>query len=300
MIYYAEILRRFDFAESDMEYIISIKEQMKSFEDVFIHDVLSYLQKDLFFVSEYGNVIEKLNTDRLSSWYNAVISGKLNGSFSEFVSDFNLQHTPKGAFSGERIAELFNFIRLWFHNKLMEIVECEWDYRGILKAYTKVINAAIYITMNTYVPREKSVTHMSKMKNQILVWAEKASLITHSMLLVFLMVMTISGVGFFIWSLWDLKDVAPDKLFVTALGSLLVLWVLIELVNSEIQMLKGDKFKISIFVGVVLIAFIREVLIMTLKHDAGNTKTMILMLGGILVLGVTYWMLAKTEEKTKH
>ena len=138
------------------------------------------------------------------------------------------------------------------------------------------------------------------MKNKIIVWAEKASLLTHSMLLVFLMIMTIAGVWFFIWSLWDLKGVAPDKLFVTALGSLLVLWVLIELINSEIQILKGDKFKISIFVGVVLIAFIREVLIMTLKHDASNTKAMILMLGGILVLGVTYWMLAKSEERTKN
>ena len=203
-------------------------------------------------------------------------------------------------FSGERISELFNFIRLWIQSKLIEIASCEWDYKGILQAYTKVINAAIYVTMNTYVPRDKSTSHTSKMKNKILTWAEKASLVTHSMLLVFLIIMTLAGVGFFIWSLWDLKGVAPDKLFVTALGSLLVLWVLIELINSEIQMLRGDKFKISIFVGVVLIAFIREVLIMTLKHDAGNTKTMILMLGGILVLGVTYWLLAKSEEKSKH
>lgn len=300
MVYYTEILERFDFAETDMEYMISVKEQMQGFEESFINEVLRYLQKDLSFTAEYGNIVDKLNTSKLSTWYNGIISGKLNGSFSEFVSDFNLQHIPKGTFSGERIAELFSFIRIWFQNRLIEICECEWDYKGILKAYTKVINAAIYVTMNTYVPREKSISNTSKMKNKILIWAEKASLITHSMLLVFLMIMTIAGVGFFIWSLWDLQGVAPDKLFVTALGSLLVLWVLIELINSEIQMLKGDKFKISIFVGVVLIAFIREVLIMTLKHDASNTKTMVLMLGGILVLGVTYWMLAKSEERTKN
>ena len=300
MIYYAEILSRFDFAESDMEYINSINENMAELDDAFVKDVIAYLQKDKLFMSEYGHIIEKLNTDKLSLWYRGIIAGKLNGYFSEFVSDFNLHQVPHGGFSGERISELFNFIRLWIQSKLIEIASCEWDYKGILKAYTKVINAAIYVTMNTYVPRDKSTSHTSKMKNKILVWAEKASLITHSMLLVFLMIMTIAGVGFFIWSLWDLKGVEPDKLFVTALGSLLVLWVLIELINSEIQMLKGDKFKISIFVGVVLIAFIREVLIMTLKHDAGNTKTMILMLGGILVLGITYWLLAKSEEKSKH
>ena len=300
MVYYTEILNRFDFAASDMEYINSVKEEMQQYEQAFIKDVLNYLQKDAQFTAEYGKIGDKLNTDRLKSWYNALIAGKLNSAFSEFVSEFNLHQTPKGAFSGERIAELFSFIRIWVQNKLLETAECEWDYKGILQAYTKVINAAVYITMNSYVPRDKSTSHTSKMKNKILVWAEKASLITHSMLLVFLMIMTVAGVGFFIWSLWDLKDVAPDKLFVTALGSLLVLWVLIELINSEIQMLKGDKFKISIFVGVVLIAFIREVLIMTLKHDAGNMKTMIMMLGGILVLGVTYWLLAKSEEKNKH
>ena len=300
MIYYAEILSRFDFAESDMEYINSINENMAELEEAFIKDVLMYLQKDKLFVSEYGSIIDKLSMDKLSLWYKGIISGKLNGYFSEFVSDFNLHQVPYGGFSGERISELFNYIRLWFQSKLIEISACEWDYKGILQAYTKVINAAIYVTMNTYVPRDKSTSHTSKMKNKILTWAEKASLVTHSMLLVFLIIMTLAGVGFFIWSLWDLKGVAPDKLFVTALGSLLVLWVLIELINSEIQMLRGDKFKISIFVGVVLIAFIREVLIMTLKHDAGNTNTMILMLGGILVLGVTYWLLAKSEEKSKH
>lgn len=300
MVYYAEILNRFDFAESDMEYVLSIKEKMEQVEQEFVDDVTKYLQKDKLFMSEYGNIIDTLNMEKLKLWYRAITSGKLTGYFSEFVSYFNLHQVPRGGFSGERISELFNFVRIWFQNKLIEIAECEWDYKGILQAYTKVINAAIYVTMNTYVPRDKSTSHTSKMKNKILQWAEKASLVTHSMLLIFLIIMTLAGVGFFIWSLWDLKDVEPGKLFVTALGSLLVLWVLIELINSEIQMLKGDKFKISIFVGVVLIAFIREVLIMTLKHDAGNMKTMILMLGGILVLGVTYWLLAKSEEKSNH
>lgn len=231
MVYYTEILNRFDFAASDMEYINSVKEEMQQYEQAFIKDVLNYLQKDAQFTAEYGKIGDKLNTDRLKSWYNALIAGKLNSSFSEFVSEFNLHQTPKGAFSGERIAELFSYIRIWVQNKLLETAECEWDYKGILQAYTKVINAAVYITMNSYVPRDKSISHTSKMKNKILVWAEKASLITHSMLLVFLMIMTVAGVGFFIWSLWDLKDVAPDKLFVTALGSLLVLWVLIELIQ---------------------------------------------------------------------
>ena len=140
MIYYAEILSRFDFAESDMEYINSINENMAELEDAFVKDVIAYLQKDKLFMSEYGYIIEKLNTDKLSLWYRGIIAGKLNGYFSEFVSDFNLHQVPHGGFSGERISELFNFIRLWIQSKLIEIASCEWDYKGILQAYTKVIN----------------------------------------------------------------------------------------------------------------------------------------------------------------
>ena len=69
MVYYTEILGRFDFVESDMEYITSIKENMLQYEESFINDVLSYLQNDVLFMSEYGNIIDKLNTNKLSSWY---------------------------------------------------------------------------------------------------------------------------------------------------------------------------------------------------------------------------------------
>ena len=40
MVYYTEILGRFDFVESDMEYITSIKENMLQYEESFINDVL--------------------------------------------------------------------------------------------------------------------------------------------------------------------------------------------------------------------------------------------------------------------
>ena len=112
MIYYAEILNRFDFAEADMEYIISIKDKMESLEQSFISDVIKYLQKDKLFISEYGSILDKLNMEKLKLWYQGVISGKLNGYFSEFVSDFNLHQVPRGGFSGERISELFNYIRI--------------------------------------------------------------------------------------------------------------------------------------------------------------------------------------------
>lgn len=299
MVFYSEILKRFNFEEADLQHISIIQDYMLKEEDEFIKDFLDFLSTDVYISRELAENVDKINTAKISSWYKGIVTGKLNSSFSDFINHCNTTIVPKGIFTIENTLTSFNFIRVWMQDKVFEMSDSEWGYKKILDSYTKLLNASVFITMNSYAPNEVSVKSSSKIKSKIVSLAERASLLTHSMLLFFLIVMTFGGVAYFIWSLWDLRAVRPDKLFVTALGSLLVLWVLIELINSEIQMLRGDKFRISIFVGIVLIAFIREVLILTLKQDGGERDFMIIMLGGILILGITYFILAKAETFSK-
>jgi uncharacterized membrane protein (DUF373 family) len=80
-----------------------------------------------------------------------------------------------------------------------------------------------------------------------------------------------------------------------ALGSLLVLWLMIELLDAEIDRLQGGAFKFNLFVGVALVAFIRKVLVATLAHESLQTE--LLYLGGILILGVIFWLVTKAEAK---
>ncbi len=47
-----------------------------------------------------------------------------------------------------------------------------------------------------------------------------------------------------------------------------MLWVVIELVDTEVEHLQGAKFTIKVFVGVALVAVIRKILITSLKSDA--------------------------------
>lgn len=80
-----------------------------------------------------------------------------------------------------------------------------------------------------------------------------------------------------------------------ALGSLLVLWLMIELLDAEIDRLQGGEFKFNLFVGVALVAFIRKVLVASLTHEALQTELMYL--GGILILGLIFWVVTKAEGK---
>lgn len=299
MVYYSDILKRFNFDDADLQSILMIQDYMLKEESEFIKDFIHFLSTDEYISRELAENVDKMNVSKISLWYKSIVTGKLNNSFSDFINQCNTTIVPKGIFTTESIITLFNFIRVWVQDRVFDVSDSEWGYKKILDSYTKLLNASVFVTMNSVAASESSVKGASKIKAKIVSLAEKASLLTHSMLLFFLIVMTFGGVAYFVWSLWDLRAVRPDKLFVTALGSLLVLWVLIELINSEIQMLRGDKFRISIFVGIVLIAFIREVLILTLKHNEGDMNFMIMMLGGILILGITYFILAKAESFSK-
>jgi uncharacterized membrane protein (DUF373 family) len=89
-----------------------------------------------------------------------------------------------------------------------------------------------------------------------------------------------------------------DKGLVSALGSLLVLWLAIELLEAEIDRLKGGELQLSLFVGVGLVAFIRKVLIATLSHE--DVKLELVYLGGIFIFGIIYWLISRSEAQRQH
>ena len=108
--------------------------------------------------------------------------------------------------------------------------------------------------------------------------------------------MTVAAVILFGTDIAGVIGEGANKILISALGSLLIIWVIVELLHTEIQMLKGGKFKISIFVGVALIAFIRDLLIITLKHETSSPSTYSFVLVSIGILGLIYWFIAKTEK----
>ena len=96
---------------------------------------------------------------------------------------------------------------------------------------------------------------------------------------------------------YDLVEALTGKLdygIIKALGSLLLLWMMIELVHSEIAHLKGDKFRVRIFVELALVAFIRKIFVTSFQYE--NPVTFVLMLLGLLILGIVFYLVSKREE----
>lgn len=77
------------------------------------------------------------------------------------------------------------------------------------------------------------------------------------------------------------------------LGSLLVLWVLMELLHTQIDFLKGGKFNVSIFVLVALVAFIRKLMVASLNPEKLEIAYYPVVVIGVLSLA--YWLIKKAD-----
>jgi uncharacterized membrane protein (DUF373 family) len=162
----------------------------------------------------------------------------------------------------------------------------------------KIIDISMNVILSAYIEEELRIfSPVYKVKSALISFSERFSQATNFMLVFALIGLTI-GVGWLF-----LRDVANifsgdvEQGIISSLGSMLLLWLMIELMSTEIAHLKGGKFHISVFVGVALVTMIRETMIATLRHE--KPESIYYLIAAILVIGFVYWIVAKTEDRSK-
>lgn len=81
----------------------------------------------------------------------------------------------------------------------------------------------------------------------------------------------------------------------TVLGSLLILWVLMELFENQVAHLKGKRIDASVFIVVALVAFIRKLMVASL--DAEKIEVAYFPLATIFILSIVYLAIKIIDRK---
>ena len=188
-----------------------------------------------------------------------------------------------------------NFLR----QQLGQIIESEVEpkLRGAAQAaLAKILDLNLDLISRAYRDEEMRRVFLSfKLDNALMRFARRFTFGLNLLVLLGLMALS---VGVLVVLAHDISMIfrgSREGGLAAALGSLLVLWLMIELLDAEIDRLQGGAFKFNLFVGVALVAFIRKVLVATLAHESLQTELMYL--GGILILGVIFWLVTKAEAK---
>ncbi len=225
-------------------------------------------------------------------WLRDLLSGPYDEAYLIRLQRIGYTHVRIGL-PAHFVYVAMNYLRTWLQHFIASEVPPEGQALA-LKALNKILDLNLDVITRTYHEEElRRVILSIRWDRAIIRFASRFASLLNLVLVVSLLGLACGAIILVIKDTWRVLRGDFASGLIAMLGSLLVLWLVIELLESEINRLKGGAFRLNLFVGVGLVAFIREVLVLSLSPK--DIKVEIVYLGGILVMGLVYWLLAKVE-----
>ncbi len=293
---FKEIKAHYRFTADDEERLVSLGQLLLDHTDRVIdalHGWIIQTPEAAQFFPEETKRNHILNLQK--NWFQDLFSGSYTSLYHERIIRIGQAHR-RVAVDSHFMTRAMNIIR----NVCIDIVnthieDAEERTRSLI-SLGKILDINLDIMMSSYIEEElKSYSPAYRVKYAVINFAEIFSKMMNVVLVLCLIGLTLGVVGLFVFDSYKLFTGGMEYGIITSLGSLLMLWVVIELMNTEIRHLKGGKFFISVFIGVALVSTIREAMIAMLKHE--KPEVIYYLIAGILALGIVYWLVKRTEEK---
>lgn len=171
------------------------------------------------------------------------------------------------------------------------------ERRRNTEAIEKILDINLDIITASYIEEElKKVFISHTLESKLIRATERFTYGLNLILVLALVGVSLSVVGLFFWEIVHVFSGDVEKGILSALGTLLILWMMIELMDNEIKTLKGGSFNILVFIGVVIVAIIREILISTMRRDLLSTQAFLA--GTLLILGIVYYLVARSKRSS--
>ena len=230
----------------------------------------------------------------LGRWFSDLFRGRYDQSYFSNLQRVGGTHVRIGL-KGHYVNSAMNMLRGLCHRIIREKVEDVAEQNAFSVSLNKILDINLDILTSSYREAELRKVFLSyRFDESLLRFSERFSFALKLILVVSLMGISMAVVGLFVGDVMSIFQHRSAHGVLTALGSLLIIWVMVELMENEIRQLRGGRFRIQIFLGVALVALIRELLIVSLDHEAGGLQLTIL--AGILVLGVVYWLISRADS----
>ena len=282
------------FSERDAELLLSLQPLAEQNRERFSLEFYDYL----YSLPETATILNNNNRQRLremhNNWFMSLFSGIYDNHYMNHLTRIGHAHVKAGL-SVHFVNAAMNQIR-HFLLGLIDINYTDREQRRTLReAIEKILDMNLDIMSTSYREEEMKKVFVSRKVESFLIKAtERFTYGLNLALVLALAGVSLSVVTLFIWDLAHIFEGNMEKGILSALGSLLILWMMIELMDNEIKNLKGGKFNILVFIGVIIVAMIREILISTLRHD--DLTTQAFLAGTLLILGVVYYLVSLAQK----
>jgi len=227
-------------------------------------------------------------------WFSTLFSGSYDNQYMHKLQRIGLAHVRVGL-NAHYVNVSMNLVRRFLIELLQEQYPDIEERRKYRNAVEKIVDINLDIMSASYQEEElKKVFVSHRLESKLIGAAERFTYGLNLILIVALAGVSLGVVGLFGWEIFHIFNGDVEKGILGALGTLLILWMMVELMDNEIRTLKGGRFNILVFIGVIIVALIRDILISTLRHDVLTTQ--IFLAGTLLILGIVYFLIAKSQQ----
>ena len=295
---FRNIRDNYQFTEHEIDILKSLRPVVEPHADGLVEDFYNFLLQipdTEAFLQDPARLARLKISHR--NWLLALFDGSFDDRYYSRLRRIGHAHVRIGL-SAHFVYVAMNFIR----QHLKDIFAQEIDAKSLgesLQAVDKILDLNLDVIARTYHEEAMRKFFLSyRLDDALIRFARRFTFGLNLMLLVGLIALSVGMVVVLLHDVSLIFRGNTEKGLVAALGSLLVLWLAIELLDAEIDRLQGGELQLSLFVGVALVAFIRKVLIASLAHE--DIKVEILDLGGILILGLIFWLVSRTEARKRR
>ncbi|MEW6088471.1 MAG: protoglobin domain-containing protein [bacterium] len=231
----------------------------------------------------------------LSTWFMDLFNGDYDTHYLQNIQRIGYVHVKIGLDAHFMNSSMY-LIREFCIEIIDKHIKKSEEHLELIKSMEKILDINLEIMFSSYRREELNKVFLSyRLEHSLIRLAERFSYGLNLTLILALMGLSIGIMGLLSIDIWKLVFGKMEHGIINVLGTLLMLWVMIELMDTEIEHLKKGKFSITIFVEVALVAFIRDALVASLEH--GDILKQVFLVSTILALGLVYWLISKADEK---
>ncbi len=228
-------------------------------------------------------------------WFLGLFTGKYDNRYYEQLIRIGSAHVAHKV-DAHYMNRAVNLVKNACIGILQKLEEDQEEATNNIISVGKILDISLDVITTAYIEEElRTYSPVYKVRSALINFSERFSQTTNLLLVIALIGLTLGVVWLFVQDVMQLLSGDVERGIISALGSMLLLWLMIELMNTEISHLKGGKFHISVFVGVALVTMIRETMIATLKHE--KPESIYYLIAAILVIGFVYWIVTRAEDK---
>jgi len=294
MITMQELRDHYRFTDDDAELLQSLQPLAEAHRERFAQEFYDYL----YGLPETAAILNSSNRLRLremhTNWFMSLFTGIYDNHYLNHLTRIGHAHVKVGL-NVHFVNAAMNQIRHFLLN-LIDTNYSDREQRRLLReAVEKILDMNLDVMGASYREEElKKVFVSRKVESFLIKLTERFTYGLNLVLVLALAGVSMSVVWLFVWDLLHIFQGNVEKGILSALGELLILWMMIELMDNEIKNLKGGKFNILVFIGVIIVAMIREILISTLRHD--DLTTQAFLAGTLLILGIVYYLVSRAQK----